>query len=304
MLRVELRDLEYFLACIEEKSVTRAARRAHVTQPTLSHALARLEEEVGERLLDRGPRSVLRPTDAGRMLESRARAALAQVRAVRDDVSALRGLRAGTLRVASIQTLNATLLPSPLARFARAHPGIRVAVQTFATGDLVEAVRTGQADLGLVAGTPRSALSPLPGVTAAVLYAERFVAVVRSDDELARRRRVRLAELADRPMLVAAPGTTTHDVVRDACARAGFTPRAVLSLDSGEGLREIVRRGLGLTLLPESYLPPFDAGLRGVLVTDPTPTREVLVLEGPTAGRAAAAFTAELRRTVKGAERS
>lgn len=52
---MELRDLEYFLACVEEKSVTRAAQRVHAAQPTLSHALARLEQEIGERLLDRGP---------------------------------------------------------------------------------------------------------------------------------------------------------------------------------------------------------------------------------------------------------
>jgi DNA-binding transcriptional LysR family regulator len=300
---VELRDLEYFLACVEEKSVTRAARRVHVAQPTLSHALARLEREVGERLLDRGPRAVLRPTDAGRLVESRARAALAQVRAVRDDVAALRGLATGSLRIASIQTLNATLLPAPLARFARAHPGVRVAVQTYPTGDVVEAVRTGRVDIGVVAGMPAAALARSPGVAAALLYEERFVAVVRPGDALARRRRVRLGDLADRPILMAAPGTYTHDVVVEACARAGFAPRVVLSLDSGEALRETVRRGLGLTLLPESYVPASDETLRAIAVHDPTPVREVRVLEGPTAGRTARAFVAELRRAAKAIER-
>jgi DNA-binding transcriptional LysR family regulator len=293
---LELRDLEYFLACVDEKSLTRAARRAHVSQPTLSHALARLEGEVGERLLDRGPRAVLRPTDAGRMLEARARAALAQVRAVSEDVAALRGLASGTLRIASIQTLNATLLPAPLARFARAHPGVRVAVTTYATGEVAEAVRTGRVDLGVVAGVLAPAVAPSAGLAAALLYEERFVLVVRAEDPLARRRKVRLADLAERPMLMAAEGTSTHEVVVEACARAGFAPNVAMTLDSGEALRETVRQGVGLTLLPESYVPAFDRGLRGVEVVDPTPTRQVLILEGPTAGRTARAFVAELRR--------
>jgi LysR family cyn operon transcriptional activator len=295
MPRVELRDLEYFLACVEERSVTRAARRVHVAQPTLSHALARLEAEAGERLLDRGPRAALRPTDAGRLLEVRARAALAQVRGFGEDVAALRGLTTGTLRVGSIQTLNATLLPAPLARFARAHPGIALSVATYATGDLAEAVRGGRADVGLVAGVPASVLTRMPALTATPLYDERFVVVVRADDPLGQRRRVRLAELRDRPMLLAAPGTYTSEVVLAACARAGFVPRVVLSLDSGEALRETVRAGLGLTLLPRSYVPAFDRGLRGVEVADPGPTRQVLALRGATAGRAAEAFVAELR---------
>ncbi len=74
-----------------------------------------------------------------------------------------------------------------------------------------------------------------------------------------------------------------------------------LSLDSGEALRETVRAGLGLTLLPRSYVPPFDGDLRGVEVTDPTPTRRVLALLGRTAGRAAQAFVAEVRREGGGA---
>lgn len=296
MARVELRDLEYFLACVEEQSVTRAARRVHVAQPTLSHALARLEEDVGERLLDRGPRAALRPTDAGRLLEARARAALAQVRAFREDVAALRGLVTGTLRIGSIQTLSATLLPGPLARFAKAHPGIAVSARTYATGEVAEAVRTGRVDVGLVAGTAASALAGASTLAATVLYEERFVVVVRADDVLGRRRRVRLVELRDRPLLVAAEGTYTREVVLAACARAGFAPRVALSLDSGEALRETVRAGLGLTLLPRSYVPDLDRGLRAVEITGPAPTRHVLALRGASAGRAAGAFVAELRR--------
>jgi DNA-binding transcriptional LysR family regulator len=284
---VELRDLEYFLACVEEGSVTRASRRVHVAQPTLSHALARLEREVGERLLERGPRAACRPTDAGRFLEARARAALSQVRAFDEDLAAVRGVVRGTLRIGSIQTLNVTLLPEPLARFVRAHPAIVLSVRTYRTGEVADAVRSGRIDVGLVAGLPVSAQ---PGLSTKLLYEEEFVLVVRSDDPLGRRRRIALREVSERPMLLAAPGTYTWEVVVDACRRAGCSPRVVLSLDSGEALRETVRAGLGLTLLPRSYVPSSDQSLRGIPILDPAPRRQVYALRSDVSSRAADAF--------------
>ncbi len=168
---------------------------------------------------------------------------------------------------------------------------------TYGTAEVAEAALSGRVDVGLVAGMPAAALERAPALSADPLYEEQFVLVVRADAELARRRRVRLVELAGRPMLLAAPGTYTCEVVLAACSQAGFAPRVVLSLDSGEALRETVRAGLGLTLLPESYVPAFDRGLRAVEVTDPTPTRQVLALRGRGAGRAAEAFIRELRRS-------
>jgi DNA-binding transcriptional LysR family regulator len=295
MFRVELRDLEYFLACVDEKSVTRAARRVHVAQPTLSHALARLEAEVGERLLDRGSRAMLRPTDAGRVLEVHARAALASVRAIPEGLAALRGLLSGTLRIASIQTLNATLLPRVLAEFARRHPGVGVRVLTCPTGELAEVVRDGRADVGLVAGMP---VRESAGLSASPLYDEEFVAVVRADDPLARRRRVPLADLRDRPMLLGEPSTYTFEVVVEACRRAGFTPHVILCLDSGEGLRETVRAGLGLTLLPKSYVPRADRALRAVTLLE-APRRQVQLLRGTTRSRPADAFAEAVHATCR-----
>src|SRR4051812_17761215 len=121
---MDLRDLEYFLAIVEAKSVTRAARRVHAAQPTLSHALGRLESELGERLLERKARAPLRLTDAGELVAARARQALSAITALNDDLGALRGHVGGNLRIAAIQSLSATLLPGVLARLAKEYPGI------------------------------------------------------------------------------------------------------------------------------------------------------------------------------------
>src|SRR6478735_7690684 len=129
---MELRDLEYFLAVVEARSVTLAARRVHAAQPTLSHALSRLEEELGERLLLRKARAPLSLTDAGELVAARARQALSAVTALKDDLAGLRGQVAGNLRIAAVQSLSATLLPGVLARLAKQYPAVKPSVRTLA----------------------------------------------------------------------------------------------------------------------------------------------------------------------------
>lgn len=289
---MDLRDLEYFLAVVEANSVTLAARRVHAAQPTLSHALARLEAELGERLLERKARAPLRLTDAGELVAVRARQALSALTSLRDDLAALRGHVGGALRIAAIQSLSATLLPRVLARLAREYPAIKPSVRTLAAESIARAVGSGRADVGLLAGAPRSSLR---GLSVRVLFEEPLVALVRRSDPLAREKRVRLSRLAERQLVLAPDGTFLSDIVHEACERAGFVPNVQLTLASAEALRETVRAGLGLTILPLGYASPSDRDLVAVPLTHPTPRREVLLVERDprqlATPRAVAAFT-------------
>lgn len=289
---MDLRDLEYFLAVVEAKSVTLAARRVHAAQPTLSHALARLEGELGERLLERKARAPLRLTEAGEVVATRARQALSALTALEDDLAALRGRVGGALRIAAIQSLSATLLPRVLSRLAREYPAIIPSVRTLAAESIARAVGSGRADVGLLAGAPRSSLR---GLSVRVLFEEPLVALVRRSDPLARAKRLRLSQLAQRELVLVPDGTFLSDIVHEACAQAGFTPRVRLTLASAEALRETVRAGLGLTILPRGYATPSDRDLVAVPLTHPTPRREVLLIQRDgqklATPRAVAAFT-------------
>jgi LysR family transcriptional regulator, cyn operon transcriptional activator len=276
---MDLRDFEYFLAIVEAKSVTLAARRVHAAQPTLSHALSRLEAQLGERLLERKARAPLRLTDAGELVAARARQALSAVTALRDDLASLRGRVAGSLRVAAIQSLSVTLLPKALARLAREHPAIKPSVRTLAAESIARAVASGRADIGLLAGAPRSSLR---GLSVKVLFEEPLVALMHRTDSLARAKRLRLAQLARRELVLVPDGTFLSDIIHAACEQAGFSPNVRLTLASAEALRETVRAGLGLTILPRGYAAPADRDLVFVALTHPTPKREVLIVErGP-----------------------
>lgn len=296
---MELRDLEYFLACLTEGHLTRAAERLHVAQPTLSHAVARLETEVGARLFDRPAkgRPGLRPTSEGRLLAERARRALFEVESFRDDLDELRGLLRGEVRIGSMQTLNSTLLPRPLARFALDHPGVKVTLHTYAAEQIPAALREGHIDLGLIAGAPKSAFGELAHKRVLV---EELVLIVRQDDPMACMPAVPLSALADRQFVMVLPGTFTSQLILSSCAKAGFSPKTLIQLESGEAIREVVREGLGLTILPARYHNPRDPSLRAVRLIRPTPRREVHVTwsdKGPLSA-AARAFLVTLEDKV------
>jgi DNA-binding transcriptional LysR family regulator len=300
-LTMELRDLRYFLACVDEGNVTRAARRVHAAQPTLSHAIRRLEQETATRLLERRPRHRVRPTPAGELLAARARRSLDVIRGFSDDLAALEGLLTGALRVAAMQSLAVTLLPSTLTLFARKYPGVHIEAHVAPANEIVNEVRDGRADVGLIAGP----IPPLPRVVSArSLYREPFVAVVRAADPFARRRHLRLVELKDTPMVLVPPTSPTGAIIHAAFAAAGFAPRVRLTFDSGEALRELVRAGVGITILPARYLQGPQRGLRAVPLVRPTPSRDVLALTSTGESSAAATtFLELLREAAKEGER-
>ena len=288
---MELRDLSYFLACVDAGSVTGAARVAHVAQPTLSHALARLESELGVRILERGARGPLHVTEAGQQVVARARQALAALAALNDDLAGLAGGTRGELRLCAVQSACVSLLPRALAQFSRAHPQVKLSVRTLAAEKIAKAVASGQADLGFVAGAP---LSALRDVEHQLLRREELVALVRASDPLARRKTVRLAALSQREFVLVPSTTFTGEIIHEACREAGFGPHVVLTLSSAEALCEVVRAGLALTVLPAGYLRPSDRQLRSIRLTRPTPRRDLWLVRRHASGlptpRAAAEF--------------
>ncbi|MBC8133163.1 MAG: LysR family transcriptional regulator substrate-binding protein, partial [Deltaproteobacteria bacterium] len=146
---------------------------------------------------------------------------------------------------------------------------------------------------GLVAG----ATPPVPaGVLAERLYREPFVAVVRSADPLAKRAQIPMADLKGRPLVLVPVTSPTGATIHAACAAAGLIPQVRITIDSGEALRELVRAGVGITILPARYLLGEQKGLRAVRLVRPTPWREVFALRAPGEPSAAAAAFLDLMR--------
>lgn len=273
---IELRDLAYFVAIVRHGRLGLAARALGVAQPTLSHAVQRLEQALGQALWDRrgSKRQARQLTPAGELVLTRAQRALAEVNAVAQDLDSLRGLASGHLHIGCIPSLMASLLPGVLARFHAAHPGIRLTVSTVRSDDAHRQLDQDGLDAVLVAGAATHAVGP----QSIACGHQHFVVVLRRDHPLASQPLLPLASLQEHALLLVPACTYTGGLIERCCQEAGFTPQPAIVLDSPEGLRELVRQGCGLSILPEGYVPAHDPDLCCLHLATPRPRRPIVLL--------------------------
>ncbi len=263
-LVMELRQLEYFIAVVEEASFTKAAARMHVAQPGVSAQIRQLERELGVELLDRSGRS-MRPTEAGVAVLTHARAAIAAVGGARLAADELAGLVRGRVAVGMVLACGALEVPTILASFHRTHPGVAITLSEANSDELIEAVRAGDLDLawvGLAGGQPA-------GIATHVIVEENLIAAVHPSDPLAKRSRIRLAELRDRSLISMPRGTGLRACLDDACTSAGFTPQIALEAGAPHILAALASQNLGIAILPASVAAEHQATLHTLTIGSP-----------------------------------
>nr|UAX58359.1 LysR family transcriptional regulator [Streptomyces sp. A144] len=255
--------MRYFVAVAEELHFGRAAARLHMSQPPLSRAIKRLEADVGALLLARSPAGVTL-TPVGRVLLDEARALLDRADLVRDRVSAAAG--PATLTVGILGDGTDPGISALAAAHRRGRPGIDIRVRDTDLTDPTCGLRAGLVDVALTRGPfDETAL------TVRVLRTDPVGAVLRADDPLARRARLRLAELSDRRWFRFPPGTDPawQSYWHGGSAREGPVVRAVQ-----ECLQAVLWNGT-VGLAPLGHEPP--AGLAVVPLVDMAPNRVVAV---------------------------
>ena len=263
---MELRQLQYLVAVADEASFTKAAARARVAQPGVSAQIRRLEQELGQVLLDRSGGTV-RVTAAGAAVLPYARAALAAVAAVHETADALAGLSRGQVTVGIVGAISSPGLDLPglLAGFHHHHPGIDITLTEAGSGTLISELQAGRLDVALIAVGP--ALPP--DLAAEVVVDEPLVIAVSHSDALARRRAISLADLAGRELISLPPGTGLRAYLDDACARLGFQPRIAFEVGDPRLAAQLAARGLGAALLPESVTRDHPAQLCAIPLARP-----------------------------------
>ncbi|MFI9274512.1 LysR family transcriptional regulator [Kitasatospora sp. NPDC052896] len=255
---MELRQLRYFVTVAEEANFTRAAARLHVAQPGVSAQIRLLERELGQELLDRSGRAV-RPTEVGAAVLPYARAALAAVDGARQVVDEFAGLVRGRITVGMVTSFGPSIdLAGLLAGFHLDHPAVEIGLTEDTSERLLQALAVGALDLAIVA--PLAA--PPAGLAHQVVVDEALVVGVGPDDPLAGRAAVRLAELADRPLMSLPHGTGLRATVEEACAAAGFRPRIAFQAADPNALARLACRGLGVAVLPELLARSYQPELR------------------------------------------
>jgi DNA-binding transcriptional LysR family regulator len=292
---MELRQLRYLVALADERHFTRAAERAHIAQPALSQQIRRLELEIGAPLVERTTRRVAM-TEAGEVLVARARRVLAEIEAANSELQSLKGLLSGRVTVGAMHTMGPIDVSLVLARFRERHPGVELTVREQASEELAELLRVDELDLAFLSVTERVESHGL-GLRQLVL--EELVAVLPKDHGLAKRRRVRMGELAGEQFISYRPGARLRELLLSAAREAGFEPRITLESNESDRIRRLVARGLGVAVLPRSDAERPGPELATASLVEPTLFRDITLAwrEGRRQSPAAAEFLELARAT-------
>ncbi len=292
---MELRQLEYFAAVARYGQFTRAASELWITQSALSQQVRRLEAEVGVALLRRTPRGA-ELTAAGEALLAHAETALAAVARARAELDRHAGAERGQVRVAAT-AVDAAGLPLALAAFHRRHPEIQVALRHVAVEEAVALVQRRAVDVAMVAlrGEP-------PADTRSIALApEPLRAMLAPEDPLAGGT-VAVADLAGRPFVLAEPQAALRATVVDACQAAGFSPVPLFEVSDPATVRVLVGAGLGVALVPASWLREPGPAVGAATLTGRAPVHRVTLLAPPADVSPAGGLLLEALRSEDGGE--
>lgn len=243
----EFRHLRCFVALADELHFGRAARKLAMTQPPLSVNIRQLEEAVGTKLFDRDSRGV-RLTAAGQAFAPEARALLLRAEEACAGAREAAAGATGRLRIGLVGTLLYRGLPQWLRSFREAHPGIEVALVELNSQAQLDALARREIDVAFVHSRQLA-----DDFEQRVVLAVPFVACVAAEHALARRRRLRLADLRDEPFVLFSRQASPdyHQRVIDLCVAAGFYPRVRHELRHWLSVVAAVSQGLGVAVVPE-----------------------------------------------------
>jgi DNA-binding transcriptional LysR family regulator len=257
---VELRQLRHFLALVEERSITRAAKRELIVQSGLSNSLHALERELGAPLYIRGTRPV-RLTAAGEALVGAARRTVASAAEAEQAVHHTRDVLIGTLRIGiSLSAQHLVPFAAYLGEFTRDHPGVDLRLQYAPGLAMISMIAAGELDC--VIGP---AVSQIPGVRMTRLAGEPLRLVCRADHRLAGQAEVSLRELADERFVEVPAGWTARLLSDAAFAGEGIPRRVVCDVGDWELFLQLVSAGVGIGFAPVGLPYPVLTGPDSVL---------------------------------------
>lgn len=246
---MDTQNLSAFIAIAESGSFTQAAESLHLSQPAVSKRIGALEEQIGQPLFDRVGRRVSL-TDAGRTLLPYARKVLQDLEDGRRALSHLHEKVAGRLSIGTSHHIGLHRLPPVLRAFTQQYPEVDLDLHFMDSEVACQAVLAGKLELGIVTLPTQ----PLAQLEMRPVWDDPLSVVVAPEHPLARRRGVRLPDLAAHPAVLPDAATYTHRIVTRALQQHGLTPRIRMATNYLETLKMLVAIGLGWSVLPDSMI--------------------------------------------------
>lgn len=278
---MNLRDLQYIVAIADQRHFGRAAKQCHVSQPTLSSQVKKLEEELEVVLFERTNRSVM-PTETGAEIIQVARRVLAEADLIRELAASATRPLAGRYRLGAFPTLASYLFPHLVPLLRKAMPELRLILVEEKSDDLMDQLRRGKLDAAFLA---------LPvdedGVVVQPLFTDEFVVAVSVTHKLAKASSVNASALAQHRLLLLDEGHCLRDQSLEVCDLMGIGEDTDFRATSLETLRQMVRADAGVTLMPRIAVRASDRDIAYIPFAGQPPSRSIALVRRRTSARAA-----------------
>ncbi|HWK71347.1 MAG TPA: LysR substrate-binding domain-containing protein [Burkholderiaceae bacterium] len=272
-MRFDLTDLRLFLNIHETGTITKGAQRSHMTLASASERVKGMEESLGVALLIRDRRGV-QPTSAGRALLHHARSVLQQMDRMRGELDQYgKGLK-GHVRLLCNTAALSEYLPDILSDFLIQNPQISIDLEEKMSYDIADAIRTGIADIGIVADSV-----DLQGLETHVFRPDPLVLIVARDHKLTQRKSVSLTELAGYEFVGLTEGSALQDHIAHHARRSGKQLGYRIRLRSIDAVCRMVGQGVGIAVVPRAAAVRCAklAGIKHIALTDSWASRELLL---------------------------
>jgi len=245
-----LNELRYIVAVAQEKNFGRAAQRCFISQPALSVAIQKLEDELGAKLFERG-KAEAAVTPVGERIVEQAQKVLEEAARIREIAQAGRNQLVGPLRLGVIYTVAPYLLPDLIPVLHERAPEMPLELEENLTENLEAELKTGRIEAAIIA----LPFSP-PGVITELLYEEPFQVVVPQRHRWVKRKSIHPDELLTEHTILLNVGHCFRDQVLDTCPELNRADASITRTNSLETVRNMVASGLGVSVLPRDALTP------------------------------------------------
>ena len=264
-----LRELEYIIAVADTLSFSRAADHCHVSQPTLSAQVKKMEMALGITIFERNNRRVY-VTDVGMEIVQSARRILMDVAVIKETARASRDPLSGRFRLGAFPTLASYLFPKILLPIKSDMPQLHLILVEEKTDELLSRLKAGTLDAAFIALPVNDA-----ALSSQKIFDDPFYVAVPPNHELARRESMPATALIDMPLLLLEEGHCLRDQALDICNIIGTKEQTDYRATSLETLRQMVKVGSGVTLMPELAIDPNDRAIAYIPLQDPAPHRTI-----------------------------
>lgn len=289
---MNIRDLQYLVAVADLKNFSKAADLCHVSQPTLSNQIKKLEDTLGMAVFERSNKHVML-TEHGAGVVAHARRILSEVDKIKDLAEHAHDPLAGKFRLGAFPTLATYVFPKLVTQVKRTMPNVKLILMEEKTAALLEKLKLGTIDAALIA---------LPVADdylhAEPLFNDAFYLAVPPNHALAKAKSVTQGELAKHRLLLLEEGHCLRAQALEVCDLAGVSEEQDVRATGLETLRQMVKAGTGITFMPEIAISKNESGIVYVPFAKPQPRRTIALVWRKTSARLPAMqqFTAILKQ--------